>query len=685
MRKASARAARRIVPAKILSTAEWAQEHLKLPDENADIPGDYDLDYAPYLFGIFAALDDPLIPEVVCMKAAQVGWTMALIAFLGKNIDNTPCPMIVMMATDGAAKLFSDEKFKPVVEATPRLEKHIDVGTSRRQGQRTGFRKFPGGFLKLVSSATISDVKSTPARIVAVEEPDDAVINVGGQGDSVKLLYERTKRMRRAKRVLGGTPSVKGFSRVESHLALTDKRVLPVVCHRTIDGDGCGEAHVLDFANVNWLEGDETMLPHEVWGRAQPETAAYVCPHCAQLWDDYTRKANIKRTVYDAIEAGDPLCGWEKTAESSTNAAGFMELNELYSCLPGAGLQELVEDYLEAEWKGERGDQSDRIVFQNSKLGRAYEYLTDATTAEALRERYTQQEGYAEFFCPRGGLKVSLGVDVQHDRLALQFWATGRDEEMWLLYWGEIAAADTCVDKNDPVYDSLEELILRPIEHELGGQVQVEAVSIDAGDGATSDAVYHFVRSRTRKPEFKNRVTLMAIKGSSALTDPEIYKLPTARSVDHENKGRQRTKAAKRGVKVYQVGTNKAKDWITEHFKLQGDGPGRIHVYPTVRTDFFDQVTSEVKVPHKTVRNRKVYQLREGVRNEGLDCFVYALHAARALRVHLLREADWKAAEVVASTPVTRKAKRKVRRQQRRDDSGGWIKGTDNWLGDNDR
>ena len=77
-------------PPKKVSTTEWATSELHLPDEGADISGLYDVSYTPYMPGIFDAIDDPDIPEVVVQKAAQVGWTFGLIAYIGKRIDTDP-------------------------------------------------------------------------------------------------------------------------------------------------------------------------------------------------------------------------------------------------------------------------------------------------------------------------------------------------------------------------------------------------------------------------------------------------------------------------------------------------------------------------------------------------------------------------------------------------------------------
>ncbi|WP_179957470.1 phage terminase large subunit family protein [Exilibacterium tricleocarpae] len=622
-------ALRKLQPADRVDTAEWAQAYLKLPKENSDTPGEYDLYYAPYLYGIFAALDDPDIPEVNCMKAAQVAWTTALIAYILKRVDCDPSAIIGMFAGEGAAREFSDEKLVPIVKETARVQAKIDISMSRRSGNRTLHRNFPGGFLKLISSNAIRSVKSTPAKVLFVEEPDDSNENVKEQGDSVLLLWERAKRQRKPKKILGGTPALKGFSRVERHILRSDRRVLPVACH------ACGEKHVLDFDHVKW---DEAEMPwHEEYGRALPDTAFYVCPHCGVTWDDYQRKENIRDTVMAAIAAGDLNCGWVAQG-TFAGVAGFMELSELYSCLPGAGMRELVEAKLQADHRKAQGDDNAEIVFVNSKLGRPYEYDDGRDDAQSLRERAKQDEFSqgAELVCPAQGLLVTCGIDVQHDRVELVFRAWGVGEESWLLYYGAIYADGSCADKNDAVWPALDSQIFASIRHATGCQIYVKAISIDSSDGATSDAVYHWVRSRQK--QYRERL-VMAIKGAS-LGDPEIFSTPKVKSVDHKNPKKQ-TKADKYGVKVFSVGTNKAKDWLAAHMKLFGAGPGRFHYYQGVRDDYFDHMTAEAKIPSKRSPGKKVWECKSGRRCEAWDCEVYALHAARAKRVHLMQLDAW--------------------------------------------
>lgn len=585
--------------------------------------------YVPHLWGIFAAFDDPAIRDIVCMKAAQVAWTTALIAFLLKNMDIDPSAMIGMFAGEQAARDFSQEKLQPTIDATPRITKL--VVSNKREGSSVLSKRFPGGFLKLVSSNTPAGVKSRSIKIAIVEEPDDANENLKKQGDSILLLWERTKRRRNSKRILGGTPKVKGLSRVESHLEASDKRVLPIECHE------CNETHVLNFDNVTCLERDDG-IEHPVYGKELPDTAVYTCPHCASPWDDYQRQTNIRATVKKALDAGDKNGGWVATAEF-TGVAGFHELNELYCCLPGTSLADLRRDYLDAEHRARHGDQNAKIVFVNSKLGRPYEFEGGQLDADRIRE--LADDSYNEMECPRRGLLITIGIDVQHDRLAVIIKLWGREEENWTIYWGEIPAGNTTIDPKDAVWTALDQLVFAPFKHESGVNIYASAISIDSGDGATSDAVYSWVRSRQKKHP---KVLVMAIKGSSAKTDPEIFVTPSNKSLDHKDPTKRR-KSDKYGLKPYIVGTNKAKNWLDNQLKLLAQGIGKFHFYKGIRDDYADQMTGEVKAPHRSTPNRLIWQPRPGRAIEAWDCEQYALHAARARRVHLMSPAQWDALE----------------------------------------
>jgi phage terminase large subunit GpA-like protein len=610
-----------------MTTTEWANSFRYLSAKGSARPGKYNAALTPWVAFIHEALDDTAIHKVVLMKAAQVGWTDGVVnCFIGKRIDLDPCPMLAMFPTMESAKDYMQEKFLPMIEATPRLSAKVDTSGSRKSGNRGLFKTFAGGFLKLSWSNSISKLKSTPAPVVIIEEPDDASSNVKGQGDAIKLIEERTKTYARRKIIFGGTPSIKDVSAIEDAYRASDQRKFYVPCHE------CGQDHVLDWSNVQWNESGPEAARHEVYGRAMPETARYVCPHCATPWTDAQKNANVRRLTCRATAQG-------------RGVAGFGHLSELYAPWHESRMQRLVERYLEAKHKADQGDSADEIVFVNSCLGLPYEYAKGSIDEETLKSR---AEDYAELVAPMDGLVVTVGVDTQHDRFAITIRAWGPGEESWLLYWGEIYGNTT--DRSDLVWIELERSIFGPFRHESGAELWTSAVSIDSGDGNTSENVYHWVR---RQHSLGKRF-VMPVKGSSdQAAQKEIFSVPSTRTMDY----RTPTKASKYGLKVWQVGTNKAKDLIlggregAGRIRLEGRGPGRIHFYADVRADYYEQITAEVKAPSRRHAGKLVWQLKAGRRNEALDCEVYALHAARSLKLHVMAEDWWNQVRAHLSQP----------------------------------
>lgn len=615
------RAWRKLKPPPRLSVAQWSTKYRVLSSEESALKGRFTWEVSPALREIAETANDPSVRKIVVQKSAQVGYTAGIVCnVIGYHIHYRPSVVVAAFPRTMAAKDFAAEKLDPMIISTPVLSKRIQV-KSRAQGNSTLRKRFPGGLVKLVGTNSPSDVKSTSARVVVVEEPDDAASDVRGQGNSIKLLEERAKTYPDHLILIGGTPTAKGASAVEDEMSKSDKRYFHVPCH------SCGELHVLAWENITIPE-DEDAAPHEVYGRYQHEAAFYSCPHCGTVWTDDDRIANLRR----AEEAGG---GWVPTESSATR--GFY-LNELLSTFDGSRVPVLARKYLEAKANLEKGDATDMIAFWNSTLGLPWEYRGELPEEESLRER---SEAYAEWSCPLGGLVPLMTVDVQHDRLAITVWAIGMGEEMWLAFWGEVYGQT--VVSHAGAWMELEAMLQRKARHATGANLPIAAMAIDSSDGQTSDAVYAFVRKHHRADR-----PVYAIKGApDAVGRIEIWTPPKA--VDPNNRS---TKAARAGVKVNIVGTAKAKDLIlgwseqAGRIRLEGNGPARMHWYEGVRDDFFEQLLSEIKIPSRLNRARREWKPRAGRRNEALDCTVYACWLTRALRLHLRKASQWLALEI---------------------------------------
>ena len=632
-----ARVCRHFKPREPLSIHEWAEKYRRLSaEENPDYQGSYRLDNTPALRGILAACSDPAIKSVVAQKSAQIGYTAGVVCnVLGYYAHWRPRVQVVMFPREKSAKDFDAEKFSPMVRATPALAEVINL-KSRADGNSATRKKLKGGrgLIKFVASNSPADVKSTSATVRIVEEPDDTNRDVRGQGDSIALLRERGKSIRDSFELIGGTPTAKGASAIEKEMRTTDQRRFMVPCHH------CGESHEVEWEHVR-IPGfaltpeqlaepdiDERFPSREVYGRAQWEAAYYACPHCGAEWSDEDRHDNIRRAA-----AQPPHYGWQPTATS--DRAGFY-CNELQSIFDGSNVAILAEKFLRAHDAMERGEPELMVAFTNSTRGQVWEYRGELPEEDELRER---AEPYLEWTVPAGGLVVLMGVDVQHDRLAVAVWVVGRGEEMWLAWWGEIYGRTIIPEQG--AWLELAELLERQVRHASGALLPVAGMAIDSGDGQTSDAVYAFVRRHNRRQR-----PVVATKGASdKLGRVEIWAKPKA--IDPNRKA---TKASKYGVHVHVIGTVKAKDailgWAQEggRVRLAGNGPGRMHWPATVRADFYEQLLSELKIPTPSNPRVRTWVPRTDRRNEALDCTVMCLWLSRHLQLHLRKPHQWAAA-----------------------------------------
>lgn len=589
-------------PREPMTVAQWAERFRIMPPTDP-IPGPWRYAITPYWREVCEAWTDQDTRLIVCQKPAQVGWTQGVISnVLGYVADRDPSPALVMFPREKTAKDFVREKFDPLIQWSPPLA-HLATGSKRTSAKQTQlFREFPGGFFKFVGSQTMSDLQSTTARFALVEEPDSCSRNIGGKGgDSLELLRDRLTAFDDSKQILGGTPTIRGASTIEEEMAQTDQRRWMVPCH------DCDHAEPLAWGQVKWVQDDARHDPE--FGTHVPESARYACPGCGVLWSDEQKNANVRR-------------GWWQASAPFRGAAGFY-VNSLMSPFNSVSMPRLVEQFLRAKHAMDAGDVAPMIAFSNSRLGESWEYRGDAPETDQLLAR---RGHYSLGLVPAGGLVLTAGVDVQHDRLHLLIYAWGRGERSWLVWREEIHGTPL----QPAVWRELAERLARSWPHQSGGQLNIKCASVDSSDGSTADAVYSFVRQHSSQ--------CLAIKGSSQ-DRSEIYAAPS-RSVDVDRRG----KWARYGLRPYIVGVSKAKDLLHARLRLDGLGPGVMHWPQDCPPEYFDQLTSEVRVATGRTGQRR-WVLKAGLRNEDLDCTAYALHSARHLRLHTLSESGWHSIE----------------------------------------
>jgi phage terminase large subunit GpA-like protein len=96
-----------------------------------------------------------------------------------------------------------------------------------------------------------------------------------------------------------------------------------------------------------------------------------------------------------------------------------------------------------------------------------------------------------------------------------------------------------------------------------------------------------------------------------------------------------------RGIKLYLVGVDQAKDLLLGQLAIAEPGPGYVHFSTDLPREFYEQLTAEQRVLTK-IKGQDAYKwVKRRPRNEELDIRNYAMHAAMCQGIHKWSEAKW--------------------------------------------
>lgn len=585
---------RGIRPDPKLSLSEWADEYFYLSPESAATPGKwYTL---PYQKGILDAVTDPEVEFMSVMKSARVGYTKCLNIIVASCMAETPSNVMVVQPTIADAEGYSTAEIAPMLRDVPVLRGLVADARLRDNANTMTRKNFPGGQLMLVGANSATGFRRVSVKVLLFDEVDGYPPTAGSEGDQIKLGIRRTEYFHDRKIVLGSTPTLKGYSRIEASFERSDKRRYFVPCPE------CGEMQFLKWSRIEWEKG----LPDTAKYRCENEECDVLIPH------------SKKRTM---VERGE----WRATAPFDGHA-GF-HIWAAYSFSPNATWGDLAREFLESKEGGVETLQT----WVNTVLGETWEdEATEGVDSEGLvlrREPYDATE-----VLPSGVVLVVAGVDVQDDRLELEILGVGRGEETWSLEYLTILG-----DPGTPgVWKGLDEVLRRTYLTPTGVELTVAAACIDSG-GHHTQSVYDFVRGKGARRVY-------AVKGASHPGKPLVGR------ATRTNKGK---------VPLIPLNTIAAKDLLFARLKLTEPGSGYCHFPHSYDDEYFAMLTSEKVTTRYTkgVPKREYVQTRK--RNEALDCRVYAMAALRLLNARLERVAESVARRAEKVVPGEAKKKTK--------------------------
>lgn len=568
------------LPPPRLRVSEFADAHLIVP--NGPRAGSrWQTSYMPYQTGILDAFFEPGIEIVVLQASSQVGKTSTALVMVAYHAAHDPCPILVVEPTvDPMARDFSKNRLEPIIDATPILRETFSKKRAKDATNTLLQKTFRGGSLSIGGANSAASLAARTIRLLLLDEIDRYPAELPGEGATIQIALKRTAAFRGRRRIcMYSSPTMKGAP-IDTWFHRGDQRRFYVPC------PSCGYKHPYLWKNVIWQGKD-------------PSTARLHCPSCDHAIDDAERVAILQHGEWRP----------ENPARTERSIVSF-HLWEAYS--PLSSLSEIVSGFLAAmKAKEEEHDASLLHTWINTTLGEPIEpYDGESVKSETLLDRC---EDYAGVEAPAGVACLTMGVDVQDDRLEALVIGWGPGEESWLVD-RQLLTGDT--SKPEP-WKMLDDLLVRTYIHASGQRLDIKATCIDSA-GHRTDMVYDYAARQAGRRVF-------AIIGRDGLR-------PIVSSPSPKRWGRNQ-----RPVALYTIGVDAAKALIVPRLQLPPPGRGAIH-FPLADwcdNELAKQLTSERLITKwvKGVPSQEWRQIR--ARNEALDGFVYALGALRLLHPNL--------------------------------------------------
>lgn len=587
-------------PPEQLTVTEWADSNRMLSTKSSAQRGEWVT--RPYQREPMDVFTDPRVHTVVLMVSRQTLKSEDILNKIGYAIDRDPGPILVVLPRDSDCRKFSKIRLMPMIEGTPCLKQKVSGSKSRASGNTLDYKDFDGGHLSIVASGSPGNLAALPIRYLFCDEIDKYPASAGAAGDPISLAQGRQEEFWNRRTVLACTPTVQGLSRIEAAWLDSDQREYEFCCPH------CGAYQIPSWrTQVRW----DSSLPRN----KQAESARYHCAGCDAAWNDVER--------WDASNRG------RFRATAPFNGIAGFRVSGL--CRIGGILADMVDEWLRAS-----RNQEALKTFINEQLAELWAQPGEALEWRRLVER---REVYSAGTVPAGGLLLTAGVDVQRadgGRLECEIVAWGENRETWSVDYRILYG-----DPSEPeVWKKLEKLLHETFPCEGGGELGIDRMFVDSGDGTTTAAVYDWVQKQPRQRVY-------AIKGYRQAEQP----VSGPKAVEIKRNGR----ANKYGPIFRVVGVDFFKGILYADLKKAAPTPDELAAgagFPAGFCHFpldtaygdehFKEVCSEQLVTRRDRKGREITEYQQiRPNNHALDVRIYAMAAGWDSGVHKKKASDW--------------------------------------------
>jgi phage terminase large subunit GpA-like protein len=601
-----------IAPPPPVDYLAWAKSNIVFSARLTDYPGPYNEELFPFFSEVLRAFspDDPC-RTVTLRKSAQVGGTVLANIFTLGSMHMDPGDFLYVHPTEDNASRWSKQKLRPLLLETTALaplfpERSRDGGSSILYKERSDGR----GAIQI--SGANSPASLSMISMKRQVQDDLAKWEINNAGDPEGQADSRSEAYEFAKIFKNSTPLIMPGCRITRNYLAGTQETYHVPCPH------CGAMQPLEWDNMR-----ERLDP------AHPEKACFWCVKCGASIEQHHRAAIVRRGVWVARHperarehrsfyiwaAYGPLQSWERIARRWINLQR------------GGG---------EGEAADSREAKAAEQVFFNDTLGIAFEVMGKSVPWEDLRDR-AEAIGYRRGIVPAGAYRMTLGIDVQQDRVEWLLVGWGRKRSRFVIDVGVIDGTNAAPGEascsghiSEPdVRAALDRLVEREWLDVHGNRRRIDLTAIDAN--AWTDDVLAWAG---RHPVSR----VIAVRGVGSETAPVFWQ------VKHEKN--RKGKPRKFGLRFFNFNASLLKARLYLYLaKSDPDQTGFVHFAVGLGDEFYQQLTAEQRVGHTGKNGFTVYrwEKKPGARNEALDMMNQAETAANRLGVQYMGDEDWDA------------------------------------------
>ncbi|RAN30644.1 terminase gpA endonuclease subunit [Hyphomonas pacifica] len=407
-----------------LTVSEWADAYRMISAESGSkYPGKWRTDRVPYLREPMDCMGVNHPSRRVAIRAgAQVGKTQAMNNALGHMVDTAPRGAVLMAPSLDKCLAWNREQFEPMLDVTDQLKLKVLASRSRsEEGSSTRFKRFRGGFLKLVSASTAKELQSTTAGLLILEEPTDYPYDTDGRGDPIDQARHRLDAWGEdGKEIAASTPGDKGSCRISEMYEAGDQRLFYLACK------DCGDFSPLYFEHMHC----------DAPKSASDDPAPYfVRPCCGGIMQQgdlaQALATGVWLATYESEDKDNPapplsvpageIQHWKSRGREGRNPS--FHLWQAYS--PFASWRSIW-----ADWKAGQAAPDKLRTFYQQVLAEPFEPAMDRPKAERLVElaRHPATEKLVELkrgVIPPWAWVLTGAADVQTDRIEWAAYAWG--------------------------------------------------------------------------------------------------------------------------------------------------------------------------------------------------------------------------------------------------------------------